>query len=228
MLVQNITATYQPLPDFPRCIDAISLGQYCRNITIDSFNINVGNANLKNAIIDFHARKCNVTNGVVTCRNQSNSYVKFYNERYVNDPKFGCYENVLRNVKFYGGSNMRRNILDVGDNDTDAEQMQAGPSAHGNNPNKGQKNPNKGQKNKNKENDEPGDEENVAAYTANTPPEANIIENCLFDGGSPESYAALNQGQQNVIRNCTFTKARIKVSPEASAKNEVSNNKQAN
>jgi hypothetical protein len=81
-------------------------------------------------------------------------------------------------------------------------------------------------KNKNKENDEPGDEEGQGAYTANTPPESNIIENCLFDGGSPASYAALNQGQQNVIRNCTFTKARIKVSPEASVKNEVSNNKQ--
>jgi hypothetical protein len=143
---RTLPATYQPLPNFPRCIDAISLGQYCRNITIDSFNFNVGNANLKNAIIDFHARKCNVTNGVVTCKNQSNSYVKFFNERYVNDPKFGCYENVLRNVKFYGGPNMRRNILDVGDDEADAAKMQAGPSAYGNNPNKVQKNKEKGQK----------------------------------------------------------------------------------
>ena len=63
-------------------------------------------------------------------------------------------------------------------------------------------------------------------YTANIPPTKNIVENCLFDAGSEESTADLIQGQQNIIRNCIFTNARLKISPNFRDKNIISNNKE--
>ena len=84
-------------------------------------------------------------------------------------------------------------------------------------------------KNENKKPDETNEEDGEYSdipYTANIPPTKNIVENCLFDGGSEESTADLIQGQQNIVRNCIFTNARLKISPTFRNKNITSNNKE--
>jgi|GEM_PF-1791817 len=197
LLVRNIKATYQAIPGYNHCIDAISLGQYNRNIVIDSFNINIGEQAFKHSLIDLHGRKATISNGTINCKNQKKPFLSFYNEHYVNDPRFGCYANAVRNVKFYGGAVMKT-VMVIGDDE------------------------NKKQDKANEEDDEYSD----SPYTANIPPTKNIVENCLFDAGSEESTADLIQGQQNIIRNCIFTNARLKISPNFRDKNIISNNKE--
>jgi len=200
VLIRNIKATYQAIPGYNHCIDAISLGQYNRNIVIDSFNINTGEQSFKHSLIDLHGRKATISNGTINCKNQKKPFLAFYNEHYVNDPRFGCYANTVRNVKFYGGAAVKK-VMVIGDDKN---------------------------KNENKKPDEANEGDDGYSdipYTANIPPTKNIVDNCLFDGGSQESTADLIQGQQNIVRNCIFTNARLKISPTFRNKNIISNNK---
>jgi hypothetical protein len=190
----------------PHCIDVISLGQYNRNIIIDSFNIDIGDQRLSHALIDLHARKATISNGIINCRNQAKPFLKLFNERYVNDPKFGCYANTIRNVKFYGGASAKT-VMEIGDD------------------------PNENNQDK-KQNQTADDDDDISAknipYTTNVAPTANIVEYCLFDGGSQTTSADLNQGQQNIVRNCVFPKAKLKISLAFRDKNIISNNKTNN
>src|SRR4029077_15246118 len=114
ILVRNIKATYKAIPAFTSCVDVISLGQYNRNIIIDSFNIDIDGQNFKHALVDVHARKATISNGTITCKNQHKPFLKLFNERYVSDPRFGCYDNTISNVKFYGGNAMK-SVIEIGD-----------------------------------------------------------------------------------------------------------------
>src|SRR5262249_2026700 len=135
------------------------------------------------------------------CKNQTKPFLNLYNERYVNDPKFGCYANIIRSVKFFGGASLK-SIMNIGEDEDDDNDRT---------------------KNPNKEDDELTSN---GPFTANIPPAANIVEDCLFDGGSQTSFAFLNDGQNNVLRNCVFTNGRLKISPAFREKNIVSNNKE--
>jgi hypothetical protein len=203
VLVRNIKATYQAIPGFDHCIDAISLGQYNRNIVIDSFNIDIADQSFKHALIDLHGRKATISNGTINCKNQKKPFLAFYNEHYVSDPRFGCYANTVRNVKFYGGPAMKT-VMVLGD---DEEENKEG---------------NKKQTNGGEEDDEPSG----ARFTANVPPTKNIVENCLFDAGSEGSTVDLIQGEQNILRNCIFTNARLVISRDFQDKNIIRNNRE--
>lgn len=218
LLVRNVTATYKAIPGYSQCIDVISLGEYNRNITIDSFNIDIGSQNLKHALIDLHARKATISNGTITGKNHTKPFIKFYNERYVNDPKFGCYANKIYNVKFYGSTSMK-SVMEMGDEENNKNEIRP--------PKKNwarEAKPNK--KNNQRSNNEEDETINDAPFTANVPPTANIVENCLFDGGSSASSVNLNQGEQNVIRNSVFTRAKLKVASTFRNKNTIGNNKE--
>jgi hypothetical protein len=204
ILVRNVTGTYKAIPGFTKAIDIISLGQYCRNITIDSFDFDIGTQTLTHALIDLHARKATISNGIMVGKSQKKPFLKFFNEPYVSDPRFGCYSNVVSNVRFYGSPNMKV-VMEMGDEENTNNNLH-------------------------KTEDEGVDEEDLSTaaipHTANVPPEANIVENCLFDGGSETSVANLNQGQKNILRNCTFTKAKVKITPAFRDKNTVTDIKQ--
>jgi hypothetical protein len=209
LLVKNIKASYKPVSDTSECRGIISTGEYNRNITIDSFSIDCGNAKIMQPLITIQARKATISNGVIYCKSQQNSFVKFFNERYVPDPKLGCYGNKIINVKFYGSENMK-NVLALGDN----------PNKQGGNNNT---QPGKQRTFNAKANGGADDEREQGPY--DVPPTSNLIENCVFDGGSPSSFASINGGSDNVIRNCTFTKAKIK--NREGANNSLIDNKEA-
>lgn len=223
VLIRNLNITYKQLPDFPNCIDGISLGEYNRNITIDSFKIDVGTQNLKHAIINLRSRKATISNGTVTCKNQRKPFLQLYNERYVNDPKFGCYANVIRNVKFYGSAAMK-NVLQIGDEENNNNESKRDKTNWAKETKQGRKNT---QGLKATGDDDLPSNENIP-YSANTPPTANVVENCLFDAGAAASSANLIQGEQNILRNCVFTKAKLKVAATFRNKNTISNNKENN
>ncbi len=215
LLVRNIHGTYKPIPDFPQAVDAISIGQYNRNVIVDSFNIDFGDGVPKISTINLRSRKATISNGTITCKNLPNAFVKFNNEHYIADPLFGCYGNTIKNVKFYGGANMKV-LLEMGD---------------GEGVNKGKPKDNwvtqKKMKNKaNRSNDDEEDMEQLmdAPQTEDVPPQGNTIENCTFDGGSINSFVKLNSGSNNSIRNCIFTHGRIKTSPKFNSSNILSNN----
>ncbi len=203
LLVQNIHGTYKPIAGYPQAVDAISIGQYNRKVTVDGFEIDFGDGVPKIANINFHSRRATISNGTIICRNLTEPFVRFYNERYVDNPIFGCYENTLKNVRFHGGPGMKT-VFELGG---------------GMSPNAGKKKDNwvtqkKLAKGKNKS--QATEEELEALYdapkTANIPPSANIIENCLFDGGARSSAAKFQAGHGNVIANCEFTGAKMKAS----------------
>lgn len=217
LVVKNIHGVYKPIPGFPQPVDAISLGQYNRNITVDSFSFDFGASSPKISTINFHSRKGTISNGVITCPNLENAFVTFNNEHFVANPEFGCYENSLKNVKFYGGSNMKI-VFQMGD---------------GEGINKDKKKNNwvtekkmSHRKNKPEDNNEPEDEDKIydAIKTENVPPKKNIIENCLFEGGGNHSVVKLNSGTQNIIRNCTFSNSFIKAADGFIVENSLSNN----
>lgn len=214
LLIHNINASYKPIKGFEKSVDAISTGEYNRNITIDSFYIDFKSANPQLACINLHSRKATIKNGTIICKSQTKSFLKLYNVP-TDDPTFGCYKNVVSNVKFYGGNNMKQ-VLDIGENK---------PKKPGAN-----KKPNwTDQKNQRKKNTGTADEE-IGKDTnegPGIPPSDNIVENCVFDGGSAGSSADFEMGEGNTVRNCIFTKARIKVSPAFQRSNEIVNNRQA-
>jgi hypothetical protein len=213
--VRNVNATYKPLPNYPQVVDAISIGEYNRDVKIDSFKIDFGNGVPKIALINLRSRKAVISNGVIICKNQKTAFVNFHNDRVVADPKFACYKNLVKNVKFYGSSNIK-SVLAIGDEP------------------KNNKNPNKQnnwaaqkskmvKQNKNAEDDDMSI--NDEQGTENTPPTDNTVEDCLFDGGAPDSYADLIDGSNNTLQNCTFTKAKLKIHPNFKNINTVANNK---
>ena len=204
LLIRNINATYKALADTDHCRGVISTGEYNRNITIDSFKIDLESQNIDQPIITLQARKAVISNGIIYCKNQTNSFLKFYNEHYIPDPEFGCYGNKVSNVKFYGSPSMK-NVLSIGDREgNNNRQNKVAKRDKGNTNNK----------------------KAAVPEGEGTPPTANVVENCLFDGGSATSFAALNEGDQNVVRNCVFTKAKLKISPAFQQKNTISNNKE--
>lgn len=216
LIVKNIHGIYKPIEGYPQPVDAISLGQYNRNVTVDSFSFDFGTSSPKISTINFRSRKGTISNGVITCPNLDNAFVKFNNEHFIADPTFGCYANTLKNVKFYGGTNMKT-VFEMGD---------------GEGVNKGKQKDNwvtqkkmANRKNKPAEDD---DEDLAEVYdavkTEDVPPQSNIIENCLFQGGDLHSIVKLNSGVNNIIRNCTFTNAKIKGSPNFQSTNTLSNN----
>ncbi|HEX5151081.1 MAG TPA: hypothetical protein VFW07_06510 [Parafilimonas sp.] len=221
VLIKNINAVYQPLADKGVLVDAIAIGEYNRDVTIDSFKIDFKNTGSKLPTINLHSRKATISNGEIISPMQTTGFLKFYNERYVENPNFGCYGNTVNNVKFYG-SNMMKNVMQVGEDDKEKK-------ASGNKADNWAYQKNQKKKANASFNDDNGDNDNLLSdedATANVPPSSNIVENCLFDAGSGSSFADLVQGKQNVIRNCTFTKARLKLSDNFRANNNnVDNNK---
>lgn len=217
LIVKNIHGTYKPIDGYPQAVDAISIGQYNRNVTVDSFDINFGTGIPKISTINFHSRKATISNGVVTCVNQTTPFVKFYNEHYIADPLFGCYGNTLKNVKFYGSTNMK-SVFEMGD---------------GAGINKGKQKDNwvtqkkmANRKNKpaNDQGDDDMDEVFDAPQTEDVPPQTNIVEYCSFNGGSINTVANFKDGLKNIIRNSTFSNARLKVSPTFNSENTISSN----
>lgn len=220
VLIKNINATYKAIDGYPQPVDAISFGQYNRNVTVDSFNIDFNDADPKISTINFHSRKNTVSNGTITCKNLTSAFVTFYNEHYINDPKFGCYGNTLNNVKFYGGTGMK-GVLAIGEG-TGSKNKEPGKKSWA------QEKKAATRKN-NTDNDTNDDTDEIkAAPTADVAPNNNIIENCLFDGGSSNSLIFLRSGLNNTIRNCIFTHASLKVSPDFKSNNTISNNKLTN
>lgn len=203
LLVRNIHGTYKPIAGFPQAVDAISIGQYNRNVTVDGFEIDFGDSVPKIANINFHSRKATISNGTVICRKLTEPFVRFYNERYVDNPLFGCYGNTLKHVTFHGGPGMKT-VFELG---------------NGLSPNAGKRKDNwvtqkklsKG-KHKSQATDEEKEDLYDAPKTADVPPSANIIENCLFDGGARSATAKFQSGHGNVIVNCEFPSAKMKAS----------------
>lgn len=217
LVLRNIEATYKPLKN-EACIDAIALGEYNRNIKIDGFKIDFGNANPKLSAINIRARKAEIMNGSINGLNQTRPFLQLYNEQYVNDPQFGCYGNSIKNVKFYGG-NLMKQVLIIGDEVKANNNANRSDWAY-------QKYKNK---TKNKSRDAEDDQfESVETGTENVPPQNNTINDCLFDGGAGVSKASLINGENNVIENCHFSKAKIEASALFNQKNKVSNNKGKN
>ncbi|MBS1730634.1 MAG: hypothetical protein JSS67_07625 [Bacteroidetes bacterium] len=216
LLVKNIHGTYQPIEGYPQPVDAISIGQYNRGVTVDSFDFNFGNSSPKISTINFRSRKAVISNGTITCPNLTNPFVKFNNEHYIADPAFGCYGNTLKNVKFIGGENMKT-LFEMGD---------------GEGVNKDNKKDNwvtqKKMANRakpvNTEDDDDMAEVFDAVKTEDVPPQANIVENCIFQGGGLHANVKLNSGIKNTISNCTFENASIKASPNFQSQNTLSNN----
>lgn len=216
LLVKNIHGTYQPIEGYPQPIDAISIGQYNRSVTVDSFDFNFANSSPKISTINFHSRKSTISNGTITCPNLTNPFVKFYNEHFINDPSFGCYGNTLKNVSFTGGENMNT-VFEIGDGaginkDTPKDNwVTQKKMAHRANP-------------VDKDDDKEMAEIFDAVKTADVPPQANIIENCIFRGGGLHSKIKLNSGKNNIIRNCDFKNASIKASNDFESENTLQNN----
>lgn len=216
LLVRNIHGTYKPIDGYPQAVDAISLGQYNRNVIVDSFDINFGEGVPKISTINFRSRKGTISNGTIICNNLTSAFVKFYNEHYISDPLFGCYGNTIKNVKFYGGPDMKV-LLEIAD---------------GEGVNKGQPKDNwvsqkKIKNRQNKENSNDDDEMDRmydAPQTEDVPPQGNTVENCTFNGGSIHSIVKLNGGSNNNIMNCIFSNGKIKASPNYNATNKMSNN----
>lgn len=217
LIVRNIHGTYKAIPGFPQAVDAISIGQYNRNVTVDGFDIDFRAATPKIATVNFHSRKAVVANGTIRCPNQSSSFAKFHNEHYVDDPAFGCYDNSLLNVKFHGGPRMKT-VFELGD----------GPGL-----NKGKLKDNwvtqkKLAKRKGKAGGSPGDidmnEVFDAPQTADVPPESNTIRGCLFDGGSTHSVANFRGGTGNIIQDCRFSNAHSKASAAFMGANSMQKN----
>ncbi len=216
LLVRNIRGTYKPIDGFPHVVDAISVGQYNRNVTVDGFEIDFGTGVPRIATINFHSRKATIANGTILCRNLTEPFVRFYNDRYVDDPNFGCYENSLKNGKFLGGPGMKT-VFELGS---------------GSSPNEGKRKDNwvtqkklaKG-KHKSQASEEEMEDLYDAPKTADVPPSANTIENCLFDGGARSASAKFQSGHGNVITNCEFTGARMKASRTFLSNNTVRANK---
>lgn len=216
LLIRNIHATYKPIEGYPQAIDAISIGQYNRNVTVDSFDIDFGTSNPKIATINFRSRKAIISNGTITCKNQTMPFARFHNEHYISDPIFGCYANKLLNVKFYGGSDMK-SVFEMGD----------GAGINKDKP-KNNWSTQKKMANKKNSNNDDGDDMDAdfdAPQTADVPPQANNVDNCLFSGGSVNALAKLQAGTNNTIQNCTFTNAHLKASPTFMSGNKMINNK---
>ncbi|HEY2727044.1 MAG TPA: hypothetical protein VGI61_07730 [Parafilimonas sp.] len=214
VMIRNLKATYKPIPGYPNCVDAIAIGEYNRNITIDSFNFDFETATPKIALINLHSRKATISNGIITCKNQKAPFLSLYNEHFANDPKLGCYGNVLRNIKFYGSPYIK-NVLNIGD-DKKNENKNADKTNNW-----------AYQKSQAKKETQGSDDDNISADVSGTedvPPSGNIIDNCLFDGGSSASFANLFAGNNNTVSNCTFTKATLKVSSDFQRANAISNN----
>lgn len=215
LIVRNIHGTYKPIKGYPKAVDAISIGQYNRNVTVDSFDVDFGTGVPQISMINFRSRKSVISNGVITCKNQTTPFVSFHNEHYIGDPLFGCYGNTLSNVKFYGSVQMKT-VFELGDgarlNKDKLKNNWATQKKLG--------------KRKNKTTD--GDDMSAlydAPQTADVPPQANIVENCLFDGGSVNAVAKFESGTNNTMQNCTFTNAQIKTSPSFRAANTMNNNR---
>ncbi len=214
--IKNVSGTYKPLENFTATLDMISFGEYCRNVTLDSFVFDCGDVAMRHGLITIRSRKNVISNGVVTAKYQKRPFVELFNERYIEDPQFGCYSNRMTNVNFYGGEQMR-NLFAIGD---DEETSKAGPAKEA--PARAYK---KKLKNKiSQEQDPEGAEEDAIAYEflANTSPQYNIIENCFFDAGSAKSVATINDGKKNIIRNCKFKKARLIYSQKMKELNTIS------
>lgn len=214
--LKNISGTYKPSENFTATLDMISLGEYCRNVTIDSFVFDCGDAAMRHGLITLRSRKNVISNGAVTAKYQKKPFVELYNERYIDDPQFGCYANRISNVAFYGGDQMR-NLFSIGD---DEETSKAGPAKEA--PARAYKkklNTNKS----NQQSTSDGDDDTIAyEFLANIPPQANIIENCFFDAGTIKSIAILNDGVKNIIRNCKFKKGRLMYSQKMKEMNTIS------
>lgn len=203
LVLKNINGTYKPADGYTATIDLISLGQYCRSVTIDSFKFDCGDVAMKHGLITIRSRKNVISNGIVIAKGQKRPFLELFNERYVEDPQFGCYGNHIKHVAFYGGSQMR-NMFSIGD---DEDAKRAGPAKDA--PAKAYKKVSKQEKSGNPVNDEDNDDALVYEYLTDVAPHSNIIENCFFDAGSVKSVAMLNDGKHNIIRNCRFTRARI-------------------
>jgi hypothetical protein len=119
-------------------------------------------------------------------------------------------------VKFYGGAEMK-NVFELGD----------GERLNKDKPKDNWVTQKKMGKKKNKINNDGDDMDTLydAPQTADVAPQANVVENCLFDGGSVHAVAKFQAGTNNIIQNCTFTNAQIKVSPSFMANNKMNNNK---
>ncbi|MBS1495324.1 MAG: hypothetical protein JSU03_03720 [Bacteroidetes bacterium] len=216
LLVKNIHGTYQPIEGYPQPVDAISIGQYNRSVTVDSFDFNFGNSSPKISTINFRSRKVVISNGTITCPNLTNPFVKFYNEHYIDNPSFGCYGNTLKNVRFTAGENMNT-LFEMGD----------GAGINKDKPKDNwvtQKKMAHRAKPVDKDDDKDMSEIFDAVKTADVPPQANIIENCIFHGGGLHSKIKLNSGKKNIIRNCDFQNASIKVSNNFESENTLQNN----
>lgn len=215
LLVRNIHGTYKPIEGYPRPVDAISIGQYNRNVTVDGFEIDFGDAVPRIANINFHSRKATISNGTVICRNLTEPFVQFHNERYVDNPIFGCYGNTLKNVTFHGGAGMKT-VFELGS---------------GTNPNADKRKDNwvtqkklsKG-KHKSQASEDEKEELYDAPKTADVPPSENTIENCLFDGGARTATAKFMGGHGNVIANCKFPRAKMKASRSFLSNNTMRGN----
>lgn len=214
LLVKNIHGIYKPIDGYPQPVDAISIGQYNRHITVDSFDIDFGNASPKITTINFRSRKSVISNGSITCTAQQTSFVKFHNEHYIANPVFGCFENTLKNVKFTGGTGMKT-VFEMGD---------------GVGINKDKRKDNwvtqkKMSRKANKaENDADMDKLYDAPQTANTAPQANLVQNCVFDGGAGNAIAKFQDGKANTISDCIFTNARAKFVTGFLQNNTMKNN----
>lgn len=215
LLLQNIRGVYKPIEGYTAVNDMISLGEYCRKVTIDSFEFDCKDAVMRHGLITMRARNNVLSNGKVVALSQKKPFIEFFNERYVSQPTFACFGNLVKNVSFYGSSQMR-NILSVGDDPTAEKE---GPL---------KKNPTdafKEHKKKNKQTSvEESDDEVAYTFTENIAPQNNRIENCLFDAGFEKSVAMLFDGRNNTIKNCRFTKAVISGSAEQMKENIISQN----
>lgn len=217
LLVKNIRGTCKPIPGFPKVIDAISIGQYNRGVTVDGFDIDFGAAAPRISTVGFRSRKAVISNGVITCTHQTTPFVTFHNEHYLADPRFGCQGNRLTNVKFHGGSRMKF-VFEMGD---------------GTAPNKDKRKDNwvtqrklAHSQSKAARTGEPADPDEMfdAPKTENVYPEGNLVEHCLFQGGGAHSAVSLKGGSGNIIRNCTFPDAHLKAAPAFLSSNELVNN----
>lgn len=221
LLMKNISISYKSIHGYKGVTDMMSAGQYCREITLDSFTFNGGDASYRHALITLRARKTHLSNGVVEAYGQKKPFVEFANEKYVSDEKFGCFGNVLDQIRFISKPQMKI-LLEMGER---PEDKKSGPSADLKVDEL--KEQNKNRKKDRQEDDMEDDKSETIGmpFLTDIPPSDNKIINCYFNTGNPESVIDLNEGRRNIITDCIIKNIKIRFLNDFENNNTVLRNK---